>query len=494
MKRFAFSLLSILLMISLLPVMVNAEKSIEIFVNGEKIESQHSPLIADQTVLMPLDAIRTGFGAQADWSQTSGSIAIRRSQVSMEMSVGRKEASVSGQSFEMDEAPRAVNGTVYVPARFTGGKLGAKVTWDALNRSLYIFVNDRKVQIESVNESPASQAGKESAASDGGDAGSGSGNKDGQAILSGNRKETPSSFSITQISRPEKPFVVQSIQSVGDQIVLQADAPLSSNVFGLSDPNRIVMDLPYGRFAEQLNGQKAGTSGEIPTNHPLISKIRYAVFSVIPSTIRIVIDLKQPAEYKVVADDTRHRLILSLRTHMYKVVVDAGHGGRDPGSTGVGGTDEKQFTLSLAQKVNQYLEAEPLLEPFMTRTDDSTVSLDDRVDFANRMQADLFVSVHANIYETNSAIRGGETYYSRSDSLPLAQILHRSVLAATGFPDRGVRQEDYRVIKNTTMPAALLEVGYFSNPSDEAQMLKADVQDRIARSIVEGIKEYLHLK
>ncbi|MEX2103854.1 MAG: N-acetylmuramoyl-L-alanine amidase, partial [Bacilli bacterium] len=172
------------------------------------------------------------------------------------------------------------------------------------------------------------------------------------------------------------------------------------------------------------------------------------------------------------------------------IMIDAGHGGRDPGSPGVSEKEEKLYTLSLANKVYGLLQQVNGIIPVLTRKDDSYLTTDDRVAMANRDQVDMFISLHANSF-INKNTRGTETYYYNSNSISLANLLHEQLVQATGFPDRKVRQMDYKVLKETTMSAALLEIGYLSNPTEESIMISEDMQNMVAASIVKGIKQYM---
>ena len=177
----------------------------------------------------------------------------------------------------------------------------------------------------------------------------------------------------------------------------------------------------------------------------------------------------------------------------FKIVIDPGHGGQDPGAKGTSGQYEKDFTLQLALKVKELAERETQLQIFLTRTDDRTISSIDRErpKFANHLGADLFISIHGNTY-TDPSVFGTETFYYREESLPFATIMHKNLLNATGSKDRGVKKEAFFVVKDTVMPAVLLEVGYLTNPNEEQKMWKDDYQYRVASSIIEGINEYLN--
>ncbi|OME74087.1 hypothetical protein BK120_31935 [Paenibacillus sp. FSL A5-0031] len=174
---------------------------------------------------------------------------------------------------------------------------------------------------------------------------------------------------------------------------------------------------------------------------------------------------------------------------IYKVVIDAGHGGKDPGAEGASGKREKHFTLSLSQKVYELLKQENMFEPHLTRNDDTFIDLDVRPDIANQMEADVLLSIHANTYKDEN-VGGIETFYRFDENIELAQTMHNQVVKAMGFRDRGIRNEELKVLSLSKVPAILLEVGYLTNPAEEAVLLGEDGQDRAAKAIVEGLKQY----
>ncbi|WP_163580904.1 N-acetylmuramoyl-L-alanine amidase family protein [Gracilibacillus saliphilus] len=182
----------------------------------------------------------------------------------------------------------------------------------------------------------------------------------------------------------------------------------------------------------------------------------------------------------------------SSKEEKYKVVIDPGHGGEDPGAIGASGSYEKDFTLSLAKKISILLEDEPKLEVHMTREEDVFLSAEtrERPKFANELDADLYISLHANTF-TDPSVSGTESFYYHKNSKRLANIIHRHVSETTGFRNRGVKKENYFVLKDTTMPAVLLEIGYITNPEEEQTMLTDDFQQSLAEAIKNGINEYL---
>ncbi len=200
------------------------------------------------------------------------------------------------------------------------------------------------------------------------------------------------------------------------------------------------------------------------------------------------------ADYKNDNDDKEENRISEKSVPAFKVVIDAGHGGKDKGASGASGRFEKDFTLSVAKKVQKLLEQEPQIKVFMTRTDDTFISQESgyRPDFANELNANLFVSIHGNTFE-DPAVSGTEVFYYHEYSRDFAEVMQKHVAAATGFPDRGVKKESLFVVRDTVMPAVLIEVGYLTNPADEAKMWTDGFQEDVAAAIVEAIKEYLHL-
>ena len=175
------------------------------------------------------------------------------------------------------------------------------------------------------------------------------------------------------------------------------------------------------------------------------------------------------------------------------VVLDPGHGGRDPGAIGCNGMFEKDCVLFVAHRVCRRL-AESKVKVIMTRSDDRFVTLEGRAEIANRAQADLFVSNHADSAPRRAA--NGHTLYVARGASGAAAMAARCIagrLAEIGIYSRGVREANYRVLVQTTCPAALVEIGYLSN-HDEARRLatgrhRLAVGDAIAKGIVDALRK-----
>ncbi len=183
-----------------------------------------------------------------------------------------------------------------------------------------------------------------------------------------------------------------------------------------------------------------------------------------------------------------------------RIVLDAGHGGTDTGAIVLSpeGTEiyEKEIDLSVTVKVGELLTAMGY-EVLYTRQADETWSLEQRAQFANQAQADLFICIHANSFPANPAICGIETYYLPSESDPnspgklLAQQIQAALLTTTGAEDRSARPGNYYVLRYTQMPAVLIEMGYLTNPEEQSLLLQEAYQDQLAAGIASGIHRYV---
>lgn len=181
------------------------------------------------------------------------------------------------------------------------------------------------------------------------------------------------------------------------------------------------------------------------------------------------------------------------------VVLDAGHGGSDTGARG-SSMDEKDANLAITLKAGALLQQRGFRVEY-TRTDDSYVGLEERSNIANQLNATVFVSIHMNSYVTSTP-SGTETYFyapqnnamlyaQRSDRARLAEDLQRSLVNSLQRQDRGVKEANLSVLRNTTMPSALVEVVFISNSAEQALLQTSDFRDRAAEAIADGITAFL---
>lgn len=217
------------------------------------------------------------------------------------------------------------------------------------------------------------------------------------------------------------------------------------------------------------------------------------------------------------------------------VVVDPGHGGVDPGAVGPRGTREKDVALAVARALGRELKDHPAIEVVMTRTTDTLIALRDRPQMANRVDADLFLSIHTNalhrpqvagfetyflaVAETEDAARVARmenaaarferegtgaaldpiTFMLRDlvqnayliESLRWAELVQESMAGSLDSPNRGVKQAGFYVLVGANMPSVLVEIGYITNLQEEQKLRSAAYQARVARALAQSVESYL---
>jgi len=177
--------------------------------------------------------------------------------------------------------------------------------------------------------------------------------------------------------------------------------------------------------------------------------------------------------------------------HARRIVIDPGHGGEDPGTISRGGLSEKTITLATAKELAWMLK-QGGFDVVLTRQSDVSIDLDDRAAIANRFAADLFVSIHADNYAVPSVT--GFTVYTCREASTECRAAADAVAAAlqkAGDEGLGVRRANYRILLLTQCPSVLVELGYLSNAHDAATLSKPTAQANLARSIADGIAEFL---
>ncbi|MCT0200364.1 N-acetylmuramoyl-L-alanine amidase [Synechococcus sp. CS-1325] len=177
----------------------------------------------------------------------------------------------------------------------------------------------------------------------------------------------------------------------------------------------------------------------------------------------------------------------------FKVVIDPGHGGPDPGAVGIGGLRETDVVLDVSLQAARLLQDRGV-QVLLTRTTEVDVDLPPRVSLANSSGADAFLSIHANALNMSRPdVNGIETFYFQSSlSRALASAVQAEVLAVSpGSPDRGVKPGRFFVIRRTVMPAALVETGFVTGDLDSPRLAAAAHRQQLALAIARGILNYL---
>lgn len=183
------------------------------------------------------------------------------------------------------------------------------------------------------------------------------------------------------------------------------------------------------------------------------------------------------------------------------IVIDAGHGGKDPGTIGFSGNYEKDINLDISKKLKEKLKSNGY-KVILTRDNDEYVDNLLRAKLANKKRARVFISIHGNAMENNSSTNGVQVlfYPNRESTIgdlnnnELAQIMMNSLINGTGANDKGIiEREDLIVLNQTKMPAIIIECAFLSNENEEKLLLTDDYQDKIVDSIIDGLEEYFSL-
>jgi N-acetylmuramoyl-L-alanine amidase len=169
------------------------------------------------------------------------------------------------------------------------------------------------------------------------------------------------------------------------------------------------------------------------------------------------------------------------------IVVDPGHGGKDPGASAVDGSQEKDHNLTIARLVAQQLR-DAGATVVMTRSSDRFISLDDRAEMADRYHCDLFLSIHADA-ASNPSARGATVYRARGALAASSECGEEllSALQQAGFAHRGLREAGFRVLMGHGRPSLLLECGFLTNTSDAANLSNPHWRARISDAVCSGV-------
>ncbi len=200
--------------------------------------------------------------------------------------------------------------------------------------------------------------------------------------------------------------------------------------------------------------------------------------------------LLPPGFAKAPKERAFERELTPLPSDRPRVIIDPGHGGEDPGTIGIDGFREKDVVLPISLDVAEILKKQDI-DVILTRDTDHFITLEGRTDLANDVGADLFVSIHANaINLSRPDVNGLETYYYKSGRR-LAEVIHWSILNGVNIDDRGIRRARFFVLRHSTMPAVLVEVGFLTGAVDASRLKDPNHRRQMAEAIARGIVQYI---
>src|SRR5699024_3350312 len=175
----------------------------------------------------------------------------------------------------------------------------------------------------------------------------------------------------------------------------------------------------------------------------------------------------------------------------YNIMLDPGHGGKDPGAIGMNGVQEKDLTLSTANSIAQRLR-DAGATVLMTRTSDSSLSLEDRVNMSESYWTDAFISIHYNAFPLHTSNGISTHYYSSGADYQLAQNIQNALNKHTNLLNRGVQQDDFYVLRENEDVSVLVELGFLTNSNDQTVILGKNYSETVANAIQEGLIDYFN--
>ena len=216
--------------------------------------------------------------------------------------------------------------------------------------------------------------------------------------------------------------------------------------------------------------------------------------------VRAVFELDKFYGYEVKSANPANRIKLNVKDekgivekkHSNLIVIDAGHGGFDPGAVGPGGLKEKDVNLDIAQRVYRRLKNDGF-EVMLTRDKDKFISLSARVEMAKEKNAGIFLSIHNNA-SNKSYTQGTETFVATdcsNNDMELAEIVQSRLIKELKLEDRGIRKDNFYVIRNTPMTSILVELAFISNPHEESLLSNDLFKEKAASAISDSLKEYM---
>lgn len=548
-------------------------------VGGEVKVMDAAPFIENGRTYVPVRYLALALGvpeAGIGWDGATGSVTLCKGDVTLRLTVGKNILRVNSRDKEMDAAPVLKNGRTYLPARYVAEAFGYVVSWDESARAVSVFMEDKapvdrvmvKGDLVNIRSGPGTDYGVIARVARGdtlvvvGAAGAWY-----QVELPGGGKGWIASWLTAEMTSPpaiekrlsaaplvraatEKPsaaalalepsrggdhtplnaagtspdtaaapagaIISLTVTQNGEttRVTVYAGVPLSYRTLRLSAPDRLVVDL--------IGVQPGNQPPVLTVDSPLVQGVRVGYYSRDPDVTRLVFDLKQYAICRAELASDQKTLTVEISIPQINdilrettIVLDPGHGGRDPGAIGPGGLQEKAVTLAVAQRVADLLAQQGAGRVILTRNDDSYVGLTERTALAAQVGAAVFVSIHMNAC-SNPAKDGTATYYvsaagvdsavqyqgvsrgmaeqRQQESARLASCIQAELVRRLGLPDDGIRQANFVVLRTATMPAVLVEVAYISNPQEEAQMTTDGFITNAAQGIAQGIIDYLTMR
>jgi|GEM_PF-700677 len=516
-------------------------KGASVFVNGKKLDTGRKPVFIRNILMVPAGSLlnNCGFDVAFD-KKTKVLTAVMSDEIRAVIKEGSNIFTVNGTERRMPVPARKISGRLYVPLISIVKWTGFGAFWEKSAKRVYIAPRVTKIAWEEVEGSKAVVIGFSSKVStyearekekplmlvlDLKDHILDAGHikipvkEEGIRGIKAFQSEGSSKIGIYLESRQSSririsedriivsfPPAVNSVTFTEEgpsvRIDIQSTKPVLFETRRLPDPERLIIDMPGAVYAGP-NHLEIGKGG--------VLRVRASQFKTDPLAARVVVDLAFDRPFNTALSDDNTFFAVRIekaegteekpvkksgKISILKdkvIVIDPGHGGLDPGAFGISGdrVKEKDLNLATAVKLSKML-SEAGAVPLMTREEDQEISLAGRVEFAKNNKADILVCMHYNS-SFKSDISGTETYYYNPNSKLLASLVHRNIVAELGRQDRGLSQVKFFVVFHSPVPSVLVEPVYLSNGDEERLALDPAFQEKVAKAIFEGVKQYFEV-
>ena len=521
-------------------------------VNGDEVDNLPMyPVIINDYTMVPVREVFEAMGSKVIWHDDTCQVEIVKDGVSVLVKIGDRNTYVNGQVVPIDtvqplpmligKAPAELKSMV--PVRFVAEKLGYNVNWDGNTRTVLIsdpsdtpdeIIGDVDYGEEIKTPEKDGVFGKIVA------------KKDGSYDLVYIPVKKGVSPKITRYSNPDRvvlDFNGVTFENTGGNVSLNGncvaavrysnhessarvvlDTTKDTQVMILSDSNGILVraqnspneQIVYDAFSERVYFDKAYAGvGKSVTNGYSVTfsnlKMTDQRIQIRDGNIYDIVIANTASGLNVTVDGSQ-KLVYTAEKGFFKsdnpiveekpsfnikgdkvIVIDAGHGGVDPGAVAKNASGkiiarESHINLAVALLVGKKLEASGITVVY-TRDDDTKIQLQDRSALANEIECDLFVSIHCNSID-NTSIKGTQVYYHPSSELgtQLAENIYDEMVDRTGLAPKGEQNGSHLyVIRTTVSPAVLVETAFISNESDRNYLLSTSGQETMAEAIYQGI-------
>lgn len=548
-------------------------KDVTVILDDKKVNFDVPPLLIEDRTMVPARAVFEKAGADVFWNEKKRQVIVENDTYSVILTIDSNVGKVNGKSYTMDVPAKIVTdeagvARTLIPLRFISERMGYTVLWDSAEYTAFVYTDKYEGEIPQEKTYSITKIKNYISNDD-----------DIVEIYAESTEFEPKIFVLTSPTRLVLDFSDLKL-GIPDGATAKSGRTLK-NVRYAYQPDgysRVVIDLdilPEYRITKDdnvykliLSGStykninyyntggykiefKEGTltkksfddkkfvyiftstsnnlgEGVINSNDTYIKNVEITPQS---AGTKITINAKTALEFTI--NNSRNSSVLTYKrieidktsdeklttaAKDYLVVVDAGHGGSDPGAVGKDGDEidleEKEVTLDVSLMLRDILENSGV-KVLMTREIDEYVELDTRAEIANENDATLFVSVHINSFTSPDPTGSMVYYYAKADTPPededlteeekreeeeyinngkvLAQNILDEIVTELDTVDRGLGDGSrFLVIRKTTMPAVIIEPFFISNPSDKALMKKAEVREKLAHAIADGVIETLN--